>query len=145
LPAATPGSNARSRSCGPPRSRRSSFRFETPPGAQAQVDFARFEVTFTDEPGTKRIVWLFSMVLGYSRLIWARFVVHQDLGTVLRCHVAAFQALGGAPHEILYDRMKTAVLGEDADGLVVYNRSLLDPPCVREVVAWIGLAQGAWV
>jgi transposase len=101
-------------------------RFETPPGAQGQVDFARFEVTFTDDPGAKRIVWLFSMVLGYSRLIWARFVVHQDLGTVLRCHVAAFEALGGAPREILYDRMKTAVLGEDADGLIVYNRSLLD-------------------
>src|SRR3954464_11940109 len=101
-------------------------RFETPPGAQGQVDFARFEVTFTDEPGTKRIVWLFSLVLGYSRLIWARFVLHQDLGTVLRCHVAAFQALGGAPREILYDRMKTAVLGQDADGLVIYNRALLD-------------------
>ena len=101
-------------------------RFETPPGAQAQVDLARFEVTFTDEPGIRRVVWLFSMVLGYSRLIWARFVVHQDLGSVLRCHVAAFEALGGAPREILYDRMKTAVLGEDADGLVVYNRGLLD-------------------
>jgi len=101
-------------------------RFETPPGVQGQVDFARFEVVFTDEPGTKRIVWLFSMVLGYSRLIWARFAMHQDLATVLRCHVAAFQALGGAPREILYDRMKTAVLGEDADGLIVYNRSLLD-------------------
>jgi transposase len=47
-------------------------RFETPPGEQAQVDFARFEVEFADEPGVKRIVWLFSMVLGYSRLIWAR-------------------------------------------------------------------------
>ena len=101
-------------------------RFETPPGLQAQVDLARFEVTFTDEPGTRRIVWLFSLVLGYSRLVWGRFVVHQDLGSVLRCHVAAFEALGGAPREILYDRMKTAVLGEDADGLVVYNRSLLD-------------------
>ena len=101
-------------------------RFETPPGVQGQVDFARFEVTFTDEPGVKRIVWLFSLVLGYSRLIWARFVLHQDLGTVLRCHVAAFQALGGAPREILYDRMKTAVLGQDVDGLVIYNRALLD-------------------
>ena len=101
-------------------------RFETPPGVQGQVDFARFEVVFTDEPGTRRIVWLFSMVLGYSRLIWARFAMHQDLATVLRCHVAAFQALGGAPREILYDRMKTAVLGTDADGLIVYNRSLLD-------------------
>ena len=46
-------------------------RFETPPGEQAQVDLARFEVEFTDEPGVTRIVWLFSMVLGYSRLIWA--------------------------------------------------------------------------
>ena len=35
---------------------------------------------------------------------------------MLRCHVAAFEALGGAPREILYDRMKTAVIGEDADG-----------------------------
>ena len=45
---------------------------------------------------------------------------------MLRCHAAAFEAIGGAPREILYDRMKTAVLGEDADGLVVYNRGLLD-------------------
>jgi transposase len=101
-------------------------RFETPAGEQAQVDFARFEVEFTDEPGVRRIVWLFSMVLGYSRLIWARFVVHQDLQSVLRCHIAALEAIGGAPRTILYDRMKTAVIGEDSDGLVVYNRALVD-------------------
>ncbi len=53
-------------------------RFETPPFEQAQVDLARFEVEFTDEPRVTCIVWLFSMVLSYSRLIWARFVVHQD-------------------------------------------------------------------
>ena len=53
-------------------------RFETPPGAQAQVDFARFPIVFTDEPTEPRIVWLFSMVLGSSRLIWARFVEHQN-------------------------------------------------------------------
>ena len=47
-------------------------RFETPPGEQAQVDFAQFQVIFTDEPSLTRIVWLFSLVLGYSRLIWAR-------------------------------------------------------------------------
>ena len=110
----------------PERERRFEVRFETPPGEQAQVDFARFEVVFADEPGTRRVVWLFSMVLGFSRLIWARFVVHQDLQSVLRCHLAAFAAIGGAPREILYDRMKTAVIGEDADGLVVYNRSLID-------------------
>ena len=52
------------------RDRRSSRRrFETPPGRQAQVDFAEFTVAFTDEPGVVRKVWLFSMVLGHSR--WA--------------------------------------------------------------------------
>ena len=101
-------------------------RFETPPGLQAQVDLARFEVTFTDEPSIRRIVWLFSLVLGHSRMMWGRFVVHQDLGSVLRSHMAAFADLGGVPREILYDRMKTAVVGEDPDGLVVYNRGLVD-------------------
>jgi transposase len=100
-------------------------RFETPPGDQAQVDFAQFQVQFTDEPALTRIVWLFSLVLGFSRLIWARFVLHQDMQTVLRCHMAAFEAIGGSPHEILYDRMKTAVTGE-AGGSIVYNRALVD-------------------
>jgi transposase len=116
----------RARDIRPVRSAGYEVRFETPPGEQAQVDFARFEVEFLDEPGIKRIVWLFSMVLGYSRLIWARFVLRQDLQSVLRCHIAALEAIGGAPRTILYDRMKTAVIGEDADGLVVYNRALVD-------------------
>jgi len=110
----------------PPKASGFEVRFETPPGEQAQVDFAQFVVEFADEPAVRRIVWLFSMVLGYSRLIWARFVLHQDLQTVLRCHMAAFESIGGAPKEILYDRMKTAVLGEDPEGLVVYNRALVD-------------------
>src|SRR5204862_477459 len=73
-----------------------------------------------------RIVWLFSLVLGYSRLSWARFVAHQDLQTMLRCHMAAFAALGGVPRQVLYDRMKTAVIGEDDQAHIVYNRALID-------------------
>jgi transposase len=101
-------------------------RFETPAGKQAQVDFAFFRTVFTDQPGADRIIWLFSLVLGHSRMMWGRFVAHQDLQTVLRCHIAAFEALGGAPAEILYDRMKTAVLGEVDDQGIAYNRKLLD-------------------
>ncbi|MBJ7442691.1 MAG: IS21 family transposase [Sphingopyxis sp.] len=99
-------------------------RFETPPGQQAQVDFAQFRVRFTSAPDSVQIVWLFSMVLGFSRLIWARFAQRQTMQTVLACHRAAFETIGGVPREILYDRMKTAVLGEDEDGRVVYNRTL---------------------
>jgi transposase len=43
-------------------------RFETAPGQQAQVDFAEFRVEFTEDPGWVRKVWLFSLVLGFSRL-----------------------------------------------------------------------------
>ena len=72
-------------------------------------------------------MWLFSLVLGHSRLLWGRFVPHQDMQTLLRCHAAAFEALGGAPAEILYDRMRTVFVREDADaGHIVYNRTLVE-------------------
>jgi len=100
-------------------------RFETEPGQQAQVDFAHFKVVFDNEPEQPRVVWLFSLVLGHSRYLFARFCLHQDLQTLLRLHIEAFEHLGGVPREILYDRMKTAVLGEGEDEHVVYNRSLL--------------------
>ncbi len=106
-------------------------RFETPPGRQAQVDFAHFRTVFTDEPGVERVVWLFSLVLGHSRMLWGRFAPQQDMQTVLRCHAAAFEALGGAPAEILYDRMKTVVDRETPQdgpepGHIVYNRTLVE-------------------
>lgn len=109
----------------PPRRAPFAVRFETPPGKQAQVDFAEFKVEFTDEPGVIRKVWLFSLVLGHSRWLWGRFVSSQNLQTVMRCHIAAFDAMDGAPEEILYDRMKTAVIGEDDAGVVTYNTSLV--------------------
>ncbi len=102
-------------------------RFETPPGRQAQVDFAHFRTVFTDEPGTEHVIWLFSLVLGHSRMLWGRFVLHQDMQTLLRCHAAAFEALGGAPAEILYDRMRTVFNGVDPDAShIVYNRTLIE-------------------
>jgi len=101
-------------------------RFETAAGRQAQVDFAYFQTTFADQPEQVRVVWLFSMVLGHSRFLFARFVSRQTLDAVIRCHMAAFDAFGGVPGEVLYDRMKTAVIGEDSEGQVVFNDTLLD-------------------
>ena len=56
----------------PPPSPDFELRFETRAGRQAQVDFAHFEVEFYDAPGEQRILWLFAMVLGHSRYLWAR-------------------------------------------------------------------------
>ena len=110
----------------PVPSRGFELRFETPPGRQAQVDFAHFRTAFDDEPGTEHVVWLFSLVLGHSRMLWGHFVRHQDLQTLLRCHAAAFEALGGVPEQILYDRMRTVFSREDAEsGHIVYNPTLV--------------------
>lgn len=67
-------------------------------------------------------------MLGHSRLIWARFVMHQPANR-LRCHIAAFETLGGASREVLYDRMKTAVIGEGQTEGIIYNRGLIDLAC----------------
>ena len=61
------------------------------------MDFAHFHTVFAGEPGAERILWLFSLVLGRSRMQWGRFVLHHDLRTLLRCHAAAFEVLGGVP------------------------------------------------
>ncbi len=100
-------------------------RFETTPSQQAQMDFAEFMIVLGDAPEARRRVSLFLLVLGYSRWLWGRFCANQRLVTVLRYHVAAVAACDVAPREVLYDRMKTAVLGEGEDETVVYNPTLV--------------------
>jgi hypothetical protein len=67
-------------------------------------------VDFADDPGTSRVVWLFGLVLGHSRFLFARYVPYQDLQTLLRCHIQPFGARRRAdrdplrPHEDRGDR-----------------------------------------
>ena len=64
-------------------------------------------------------------MLGNSRWLWGRFCSNQKQETVLRCHIMAFEAAGGAPQEVLYDRMKTAVQSEAEDGTLTYSKPLV--------------------
>jgi len=70
------------------RQRIAYLRFETEPGFQAQVDFGEFQVDNPD--GTIRKYYLFSMILGYSRKIYAELIDRCDLPTFLDCHIHAF-------------------------------------------------------
>jgi len=70
-------------------------------------------------------LWLFSFVLGHSRLIWAGSSSTRTCRRFLRCHMAAFEAIGGVPRRSSTSRMKTAVIGEGG-GSIVYNRALID-------------------
>ncbi len=97
-------------------------RFETPPGHQAQVDWAhlgRHELS-----GVLTPLYLFVMVLGYSRALYAEVVTRTDIDSFLALHVRAFASFGGMPEEILYDNQKQAVLAHTAGG-VRFNPSLL--------------------
>src|SRR6187549_45282 len=78
------------------------IRFETPAGRQAQVDFARFSF-----PWGVRYALL--VVLGYSRLLWCRFYLRQDMRTLIDGLEDAFRYFGGVPQELLFDQMKTVI------------------------------------
>ena len=99
-------------------------RFETPPGKQAQVDWGHLG-SLTGNGGA-RMLWGFTMTLGYSRIMMAAAATDQKLGTLLRMHEAAFEQWGGVPEEILYDRMKTVWTGTDERGEIVWNAVFLD-------------------
>ena len=109
----------------PPQETGYEVRFETPAGHQGQVDFAHFKVRFRQDPEVVRVVSLFSLVLGHSRYLFGRFVWRQTLDVLVACHEAAFAELGGVPARLLYDRMKTVVLGETEAGEVIYHPTLL--------------------
>jgi transposase len=89
------------------------MRFETAPGRQAQVDWG---TTWAHVGEARTRVYLFVMVLGYSRRLYVEFTRDQRVGTLLACHQHAFDWFGGLTEEILYDNPKTVVLKRDWDG-----------------------------
>jgi transposase len=97
-------------------------RFETAPGAQAQMDYATYTIACSEE-GPRR-VQLFSYLLGYSRRQYLRFVARQDFDTTLREHIAAFTYLGGVAATCLYDNFKVVVHGYEDDE-PIYNPRFL--------------------
>lgn len=99
-------------------------RYETAPGAQAQVDWGMLNVWIGEE---RTKVHLFVMVLGYSRRIFARAYLNEKLGNLLDGHEAAFAHFGGRTETILYDNPRTIVLAKDeATGEVEWNRRFKD-------------------
>jgi transposase len=99
-------------------------RFETDPGKQAQVDWGSVWVWLAE----KRVrVHVFTMILGYSRRIFARGYYQEGLASLLDGHAEAFAHFGGRTETILYDNPRTIVLSKDeSSGWVEWNAKFKD-------------------
>ena len=98
------------------------LRFETEPGRQAQVDFGEYGIQGPD--GSEGRLYLFSMVLGFSRMVYGEFLTRCDMMSFLEAHQRAFAAFGGVPAEILYDRMRNVFIRKLA-GKIQFTAGLM--------------------
>ena len=102
------------------RQQKLTTRFETPPGKQAQVDWA-YCGRFPGADGKTVPVYAFVMVLGFSRMLFVRFTTSMKMPHLLACHQRAFEALGGWTEQVLYDNMKQVKISRSE-----WNEELLD-------------------
>jgi transposase len=95
-------------------------RFETPPGKQAQLDFAGFQF-----PWGRRHALL--VVLGYSRLLWLQFYPRQTMHTLMWGLEQASCFFGGVPHDRVFNQMKAVVIEDrrPTGGRVLENAEFL--------------------
>jgi transposase len=105
-----------------PLPREAFFQLETMAGEQGQVDWASFGKIRIGS--ASRSLSCFVMVLGYSRAMYARFVVDQTMESFLRCHVLGFEALGGVPRALLSDNLKSVVLERAGEHVRFHPRIL---------------------
>lgn len=83
---------------------------DTAPGEVAQVDFGYVGKLFDPSSNVLRRAWVFVMVLGFSRHMFARVVFDQTVATWNRLHVEAFNEFGGVVETVVPDNLKAAVV-----------------------------------
>jgi transposase len=92
-------------------------RFETPPGAQSQIDWGTVTVRFRQQP---RVLHVFVLTLGFSRRGFYQTCPNETLPQFLDAHERAFEHFGGHTREHLYDRPRTVCQGTE-QGRIIWN------------------------
>jgi transposase len=99
-------------------------RFETPVGAEMQVDWSVFTVLIA---GVLRRVHALGCVLAYSRYLHLRFYRDERQSTLLEALARAFEAFAGVALRVVFDNMATVVLGRlGKNRTVLWHPRLLD-------------------
>ncbi|HEV2010525.1 MAG TPA: IS21 family transposase [Casimicrobiaceae bacterium] len=92
-------------------------------GEQAQIDWAH--VGSLAVTGGTRPLWVFVMLLAYSRAVWAELVYDLTVESLRRSLVRAAKFFGGVTRQWLFDNPKTVVLARHGDA-VRYHPGLLE-------------------
>jgi len=90
---------------------------------QAQIDWAH--VGYLQFPGGRRALWVFLLVLSYSRAMWGEFVLDLSVYSLRRSLLRAARYFGGSSRQWLFDNPKTVVLERHGDA-VRFHPLLLD-------------------
>jgi transposase len=102
--------------------RRAYVRMEPSAGERFDIDWGHFGALVYN--GATRKLYAFCLVECHSRKMYLEFTHSQSFETFARCHIHAFQELGGCARELWYDNLATAV-AEHEGNLVRFNPRFL--------------------
>jgi transposase len=102
--------------------RRAYVRMEPPAGERFDIDWGHFGALIYN--GTPRKLYAFCLVECHSRKMYLEFTHSQSFETFVRCHIHAFERLGGCARELWFDNLATAV-AEHEGNLVRFNPRFL--------------------
>lgn len=102
--------------------RRAYVRVEPGPGERFDIDWGHFGALVYN--GAPRKLYAFCLVEAHSRKMYLEFTHSQTLETFVRCHIHAFDELGGCARELWFDNLATAV-AEHEGNMVRFNPRFL--------------------
>jgi transposase len=91
--------------------KRAYVRMEPGPGERFEIDWGHFGALLYQ--GHARKLYAFCLVECHSRKLFVEFTHSQSFETFVRCHIHAFQFLGGIERELWFDNLATAVAEHD--------------------------------
>jgi transposase len=91
--------------------RRAYVRMEPAAGDRFEIDWGHFGSLLYD--GSPRKLYAFCLVECHSRKMYVEFTHSQTFETLVRCHIHAFEAMGGVARELWYDNLATVVAEHD--------------------------------
>jgi transposase len=104
------------------KARRAFVRMEPGAGERFEIDWAHFGSLVYE--GAARKLYVFALVECHSRKLYLEFTHSQTFETFVRCHIHAFDAMGGVGRELWYDNLAT-VVAEHEGKLVRFNPRFL--------------------